>query len=440
VETDSVTKLDLIIAMGQLAAGGGPTAAGTAWIGGGSATVIREASQLFADDPSFEASFALMVGACGDDDQRSAALNTVANLLSRTRIFDAQFVPVLARHLAASNPGLRFRAAYLLGCLGAAASAHADHLAALIDDTAPPDRNGRGTVGDAALWALARQRDPRCVPELRRRLARERLGYGSVTAHYPRGMLFILPGIHEVIAAADAADELMDVVIDRLRLAHNDGDLELVNVLCHTLTANAEPAAPLLYEILRDSAERRVPEFAALKAIGRLGSAASSCAVELGRRAANGSAEAALALWNVTGEIEPTLTLLTAANAVLHLGAMGRAAAPSEDVIREHLASTHDWTRTHAAHALWQVSGDAIAAVGVLAEVARPLASGQYRPARAAALRSLLDVASPTQDVINTARAILSCSDRLSSSGVWRGFIEDEDVRDTAKGLADLAP
>jgi hypothetical protein len=178
-----------------------------------------------------------------------------------------------------------------------------------------------------------------------------------------------------------------------------------------------------------------VPEYHALQAIGRLGPAATAATPELARRAAAGAPDAALALWQVTGQTEPALRILTEAKAILHLGAMGPAAAPSESTIRENLDSTNDVTRQQAAYALWQVAGDTSTAAPVLTDIARPLASGAYWANRATALKHLADIGQPTPDVTDIARAVLNNPRRLSASGGWRGFVQAEQLRDTAQSL-----
>ncbi|MFD9338571.1 hypothetical protein ACFWBF_29860 [Streptomyces sp. NPDC060028] len=78
----------------------------------------------------------------------------------------AELVPRLVARLDDPAPEARFRAAELLACLGPTAAAHADVLATLLSDTGARTTRRRETVGEAALWGLARMNDPRCLPGL----------------------------------------------------------------------------------------------------------------------------------------------------------------------------------------------------------------------------------------------------------------------------------
>ncbi|WP_240501696.1 hypothetical protein, partial [Streptomyces neyagawaensis] len=57
-------------------------------------------------------------------------------------------------------------------------------VAALLDDTAVRATRGGETVAEAAVWALARMDDPRCLPRLTEHVAGTRPGFASVGAYY----------------------------------------------------------------------------------------------------------------------------------------------------------------------------------------------------------------------------------------------------------------
>lgn len=100
-----------------------------------------------------------------DDEQRTGALAQAGAVLARWRSPAAALLPRVAARLDDPAAEVRYRAAELLACLGPAAAAHADAVAALLGDAARAARH-QGSVGEAAVWALARTNDPRCLPAL----------------------------------------------------------------------------------------------------------------------------------------------------------------------------------------------------------------------------------------------------------------------------------
>jgi hypothetical protein len=268
--------------------------------------------------------------------------------------------------------------AYLLACIEA--QAHGARLAELATDETVQNSRTRTMVGDAAVWALTRQRDSRAVPALRARLLGGRLGFASRSEHsgYGTRFWFRLPGIHEVLAAFGPAPELLR----RGRCRDRQGGR-------------------------RPRSRRRCR---ALRAAGH---------VEPGRG---------------------TRGTRTASDAERTVGAMasgrgGDRSRPDRTYqVRSMLDSTEPWVRVEAAHALTRITGDTDAAVAVLTQAAAPLADGAFLPVRLAALRYLAELRIPAHDL---ATAVLHREKRFRYAGSWRGFQDDQTA--CAAALAILA-
>ncbi len=160
-----------------------------------------------------------------DDEQRVGALGQAAELLARWRSPVAELLPVIAARLDDPAAEVRFRAAELLACLGPSATAHADEVAALLGDTAARATRVGQTVGEAALWALARMNDPRCVPALAELLTEppteRRWGFASASAHYPADFHHVvLPSLPEVLDGLPPHAALLSAVRARLGRSH----------------------------------------------------------------------------------------------------------------------------------------------------------------------------------------------------------------------------
>ncbi|MER6299260.1 hypothetical protein ABT247_06750 [Kitasatospora sp. NPDC001539] len=114
-----------------------------------------------------------------DVDQRVGALAQAGGLLAQWRSASTELLPALAARLDDPAPEVRFRAAELLACLGPAATVHADEVAILLGDSGARTTRKRETVAEAALWALARMNDLRCIPALIEAAAAPRSGLAS---------------------------------------------------------------------------------------------------------------------------------------------------------------------------------------------------------------------------------------------------------------------
>ncbi|MFI9818237.1 HEAT repeat domain-containing protein [Saccharothrix variisporea] len=408
----------------------------SAWLGGSPMVLVRATGGLLVDDPTAATAFAL--GTSRDDhvDQRVATLEHAQRLLARWRSPAAAVLPMLAERVDDEAPEARYRALALLACLGTEAAEHADLIATRLSDTAFRDSRTPTTVGDAAVWAAARLDDPRCVPALVERLSGDRLGFATTTAFYPRDTPGVVqPGIHEVlIPLRRHAPALVDAVAARLATEPNP---VLARHLCAVLAAwgpAAEPALPVLHARLAD--DDVVPTVAtALGAIGRPDAARPL-------RAKTRHVEAAWALWRTGADREQGASALVRAvtehrhhQAVRLLADLGPDAVAAADTLRDLVGSTDDWSRAEAAHALWRVTGEVDQPVAVLTDLAAPLAEGDRLPVRFAALERLADLGATTDRTTSLARALLDDPGRIHSAGAWRGFYQDELVRAHAARL-----
>ncbi|WP_033442207.1 PBS lyase [Saccharothrix sp. NRRL B-16314] len=409
----------------------------SAWIGG---ALVPTTGKLLAVDPVAATAFTIGISADGEVDQRVANLGQAGSVLSEWRTVTGAILPLLGRYLDDDSSEVRYRAAALLACLGPEAKPYADRLAARAVDPAVRDSREATAVGDAAVWALARQDDPRCLPGLVERLSGDRLGFGTAGSYHGRHMQLIMkPAIHEVlIPLRRHADVLLGAVTARLASVRG-GDVLGWN-LCEVVAAwgpAAEAALPAVAGLLSD--ERSLPR--AAKAIGAIGPPA----VEAAKALRNNTAEpmAAWALWRTGADPDfgvETLVRHVAEgrgyhHAIALLADLGTEAAASIDRLRDLTRSEDDWTRVEAAYALWRVTEDPTAAVAVLTDLAEPLATGDCFPVRIAALRHLADMGAATERVTTVARSVLDNPRRIAYFGGWHTFAEDEEVRTAAARL-----
>ena len=405
----------------------------SAWIGGTPATIVHATGALLAADPVAATAFA--VGAARDDDpqRRVAALGHTQRVLSRWRTATDGLLPLLAGSLGDDTPEVRYRAAALLACLGSDAAEHADDLVARTTDSALRDTRVRTTVGDAAVWALARQSHPGCLPGLVERLSGDRLGFSTTRGYFGRDILMLAqPGICEVlIPLRRHADVLLGPLAARQDLAWS---------LCQVVEAWGPDAVSALPALVDAAADEKLRALAA-KAIGAVGPAAADAARTLLRDV--DMPAVAWALWRTGADPDLGLTALThhltrpepRHTTIALIADLGPDATACADTLRALTRSADPWTQTEAAHALWRVTGDPAEATAVLTELSQPLAQADCLPARIAALWHLVDIGVIDGRIRSVAQAIIDNPQRISYSGGWRAFTEDEQTRAAASAL-----
>ncbi|MFC9250727.1 HEAT repeat domain-containing protein [Amycolatopsis thailandensis] len=413
---------------------------GSEWVGHGPAALVHETGSLLLGDPATATAFARAVARSGDTAKRVAALGHVQQVLSQWRTTTEELLPLLATHLDDESPEARYRAAALLACLGERGAPYAEQLIARTTDHTVRDARSATTVGDAAVWALARQHHPGCVPGLVKRLSGSRLGFGYASTYYDRTIPILeQPGIGEVLIPLHGhVDALLDAVITRLAKARRDAIL--ASNLCQVIAAwgpSTAAALPVVTRFLDDDKVRP----AAAKAIGAMGPAAVSAADALLRHISEPAA--AWALWRTGVDPDRAVAALTdhvtrpdrRHTMIALLADLGPQAASCVDELRSLSRSADDWTRAEAAYALARITGDPTEPVTILTELAYPLAHGDCLPVRIAALRHLADLEATGDRVRELAQAVIDSERRLACSGGWHTFAEDEQACTAASTL-----
>ncbi|WP_031097181.1 HEAT repeat domain-containing protein [Streptomyces sp. NRRL S-15] len=375
-----------------------------------------------------------------DGEQRIGALNQAGGLLTRWRSPTAALLPSLSARLDDPIAEVRFRAVELLACLGPKAVAHADQVASLLEDTAARTTRTGQTVAEAAVWALARFNDPRCLPGLMEAMAGARSGFASAFAYYPvtDGLHHsVLPAIEEVLSfLPDHAELLLAPLGERLEAATDE---HAVNRLCKVLAGwgpAAKAAVPQLLGLLEDDRTWAAAAHA-LAGIGRAGNGARDLLLTRSGPGEERAELAAWAYWKVGGDPGPALEAIgrTAAGAFLPrsslrtLAGLGPHAARYADQLRTLTADADHWTRIEAAHALWAVTGDTETTVPAMTTAVRALAEGTCLPVALPALRCLALTGRAARPAAQLLRGLPSWDQRFCSNGGWRAFTQDEAVR-----------
>lgn len=410
------------------------------WVGHSPAALVHETGSLLLGDPLAATAFARGVARSGDAAKRAGALRHVQQVLSQWRTTTEELLPLLAAHLDDESPEARYRAAALLACVGERGASYAEQLIARTTDHAVRDSRTATTVGDAAVWALARQHHPGCVPGLVKRLSGSNLGFSYAGFYHDRTLPILeQPGIGEVLTPLRGhVVALLDAVIARLAKARRDAILALN--LCQVIEAwgpSAAAALPVVIRFLNDDKVRP----AAAKAIGAMGPAAVGAAAALRSHASEPAA--AWALWRTGADPDKAVAVLTdhvarpglRHTAIALLSDLGPQAASCVDELRSLSRSADDWTRVEAAYALARITGDLTESVSILTDLAYPLAHGDCLPVRIAALRHLADLEATGDRVRELAQAVIDSERRIAYFGGWHTFTEDEQVYTAASAL-----
>ncbi|GAQ57029.1 HEAT repeat domain-containing protein [Streptomyces acidiscabies] len=368
-----------------------------------------------------------------DDEQRIGALAQAGDLLAQWRSPTTALLPEIARRLDDPATEVRYRAVELLACLGPTATAYADEVALLLDDTGVRTTRTAETVAGAAVWALARMNDPRCLPALTECVTGTRAGltWGGGLHFSGRPHRPVLPSLQEVLTRLpDHADRLLPALTTRLATAKDPRGL------CDVLAAwgaAAHPAIPHLLPLLHDD-QRWTPAATALAAMGEAAHEASARLL-LRTRTPGDPELAAWAYWKTSGDPTPLLET-TEAPSVRRLADLGPHAAPFADRFRTLTTDIDPWTRVNAAHALWSATGDTDHTIPVLTAEIRDLPNGTYVPVMLAAVRHLTRMGHAPRflDTVPTT------DHRLHYFSGWRSFTEDETIRTAVTELLAEGP
>lgn len=387
-----------------------------------------------------------------DADRRSGALQAAAKLAAGWRSAAGALLPVLAEHTADEEVTARLHAAHVLAAMGPEAGSHTEALAARLDDEQRPYPDSDWRIGDIAAWGLAWRGDPRCLPRLVERLGAPDLGYGVDSTHGSDGIAYstFLPGVQDVLGPLRGhADALLPVIRDRLRGAPGRPWYHRVHsALAAALEAWGEAAAPAVPELVDLLAtDARVPAAKALAAMGPAARDAVPVIEEMMRPRGWGGGFAdrmwlvilRWAFWKITGDPGPAVSIVDAEIGHLpelwpYVADLGPHAAHHEGRLRLALDSRNERERITAAYALCRVTGGRAAPWTLSGEVGR-LATGEYHPARWAAVRYLAELGAAPAGVARDLRKILDADGRHRTDGGWRNFSQDRELRELAAGL-----
>ncbi|MFJ7200254.1 MULTISPECIES: hypothetical protein [unclassified Streptomyces] len=373
----------------------------------------------------------------GDTLLCQAALDEAWRLLLVMPSAASALLPHAGALLCDPDDGVRYRAAHLLAVLGARSAPYADELASLLDDLGE-DEFFEGTVGDHPRWALTRMGDQRALPELVERLYepyRDQYtrGYCLSDPHLPEveevlaplraHAEILLPGVRKLLrddgkggaltcsflnvlqawgpAAAPALPEVVALLDDARYSLHAVDAL----VAMGPAAASAESAVRRC-TVLDHSGNHHKVAWAAW----RLGGDRDTALRLIGE-----------AVLTQEGPLYGPVDLL---------GDFGPAAAPYADRVQQLMRHGDTWLRPRAAVALWSITGEPEPSVSVLEEDLPPIAhGGDSYGSFLYALQALARIGT----VSPAARAVLSGVqgfDRpLSTYCDHRAVLQDEMIR-----------
>ncbi|MER6179706.1 hypothetical protein [Streptomyces sp. NPDC001652] len=403
---------------------------------------------LFEDMPAEATAFLARLTATADPAEDTDLLRAVLNhswqLLTRRRSVEPALVPLAAGLLDHPDPAVRYRAVHLLAALGPGAAAHADRLAALLDDPGE-DEFLDGTVGEHARWALARMDDARALPGLVEGLCapwRERQGRGYVISD-PRS-----PDLADVLGPLRAhAETLLPAVREELRRELADPEMpgSVLADLLATLKVWGPAALPALPEVTAYVADRfRWHE--AAESLAAMGPAAVAAAPAIRERMSLQPPENRRwlhwVLWRIGGA-DPAETLRALGQTLPkpgeppyfpfgQLADFGRRAAPYADELRRILAEAEDVFAVDVAVALWTVTEEPEPARTLLEEQVLAFTSGDHELYGLfhSALRTLIRFRAIGPAVRDALRALRDQDRRISAYGDYRAILQDEEFRE----------
>ncbi|WP_089103153.1 hypothetical protein [Streptomyces hyaluromycini] len=372
----------------------------------------------------------------GDAPLCRAALDEAWRLLVVRPATASELLPLAGELLADPDAGVRYRAAHLLAVLGARAAPYADALAALLDDPGEAEFL-EGTVGDHARWALTRIGDPRALPGLVERLYEPYRGHysRSYTTGDPRlpeveevlaplraHAKSLLPSVRGLLRD-DGADGPLTGAFLKVLTAWGPA---------------AAPALPEVAALLDDTRHSLTALDALVAmgpAAASAEPAVRGCAVldfpANHQRVAWGA-------WRLGGDRDRALRLVGEAvrsedrpcGAALLLGDFGPAALPYADRVRQVMDDCDNWCEVWAAVALWSITGETEPSLSVLEKHVLPVADGDDSfGAFLEALRAVTRIGTVSPAVRAALRTVRGSDRRLSPYRDYRAFLRDEEIR-----------
>ncbi|MFD3584366.1 hypothetical protein [Streptomyces sp. NPDC058683] len=379
-----------------------------------------------------------LVGAArrtGDAPLCRAALDEAWRLLLVRPSTASELLPLAGGLLADPDAGVRYRAAHLLAVLGARAAPYADGLVALLDDPGEAEFLD-GTVGEHARWALTRIGDPRAMPGLVERLHEPYRGQYSRS--YTMGDPRRPEVEEVLTPLRAHAEILLPPIRALLREEGADGPLTgaFLKALAAWGPA-AAPALPEVVALL-DDARHSLSALDALVAMGPAAASAEpavrGCTVldfPANHR------RVAWAAWRLGGDRDTALRLIGEAVLsedrpydVVRLGDFGPAALPYADRLRQGMDGYDTWYEMWAAIALWSITGETEPSLSVLEKYVLPVADGdESYGSFLMALRAIVRIGTVSPVVRAALRTVRETDRRLSPYRDYRAFLEDEEIR-----------
>jgi len=370
------------------------------------------------------------------------ALDLGWRLLTKRRSVEAALLPLAGGLLTDPDGAIRLRAANMLAVLGPAAAPYADQLAELLDDDGV-DEYLDGTVGEIARWALARIGDPRALPGLieQLRAQEEEQGRGYVIGEPRRPDIkdvliplrehadLLLPAMRETIRQGGARGSATRGFLEVLEAWGEDAFPALPDLLPLLADTWISIHAVRVLAAMGPAAASAVPALRACEVLDSPGNhqAVATAAVRIG-----GDRAAALRFFGdaVLAAEEPGYGPIGA------LADFGPDAAPYADRVRLAMESSMHWSRLAAAITLWSITGQAEPSMQVLEEFVLPVADGGDGFALFQTTLQALIRMGEISPAIRTALLTVRQSDRrLSADGGYPMILRDEELR----GLVDQA-
>ncbi|MFJ6426950.1 hypothetical protein [Streptomyces hydrogenans] len=373
----------------------------------------------------------------GDTPLCRAALDEGWKLLVVLPSAASALLPLAGALLAEPDDGVRYRAAHLLAVLGSRAAPYADALATLIDDPGE-DEFLEGTVGDHARWALTRIGDERALPGLVERLYapyRDQYSRGYVSGD-PRlpevedvltplraHAQALLPAVRKLLRDDGVGGSLTCRFLEVLKAwgpAAAPALPEVVALLNDTRYSLHAIDALVAMGPAAKSAEPAVRRCTILDFPGNHHSVAWA-AWRLG-----GDRDMVLQLIGeaVLTEGEPHY------GPVDLLGDFGPAASRYADRVRHVMEHGGSWLRLRAAVALWSLTGEPEPTVTVVEDYLLLIADGgDAYGSFLDALRALARIGTVSPAARATLRTVRGSDQRLSTYRDYRAFIHDEEIR-----------
>ncbi|WP_149830436.1 HEAT repeat domain-containing protein [Streptomyces tailanensis] len=374
----------------------------------------------------------------GDAPLCRASLDEAWRLLVLRPSAASALLPLAGALLADPDDGVRYRAAHLLAVLGGRAAPYADALAALLDDPGEAGDLIEGTVGDQARWALTRIGDERALPGLVEQLHAPYEGQWSraycsgdprlpevedvltpLSAHAET----LLPAVRELLRKDGKGGSLTCCFLGVLREWGPAAAPALPEVVALLDDARYSVSAMEALMAMGPAARSAEPAVRRATVLDHPGNhqyvAWAACRVGGDRDAALGPiAEAVLTEEGpLYGPVE-------------RLGDFGPAAAPYADRVRHIMEHSDGWQRLKAAIALWSITAEPEPTVSVLTEYVLAMADGDDSYGFLHdALKAFARIGTVTPAARAALRTLRDSDRRLSVHGDYRAILLDEEMR-----------